>query len=89
MNNDFILIEDWAIVFNSDNDPCLSGKVQNHPRFEKDKFVRTSRIVVRNKKEKYIETYSGNKYKLGKVNEDYEKQYPNVLERIFNIIEEK
>ena len=64
--------------------PCLSGIVENHPRFPPNSSIYTSRIIkVEIKKgEKIITTQSGSQYKLGTVNPDYEKLYPNAKERI-------
>ena len=77
IKNDYILIEYWNIEEYEDTIK-LFGKVQNHPRLENDSEVKTSNVVFINDLDKYIQTETGNKYKLGKpsdkfINEDIYK----------------
>ena len=81
-------LENWSLVFGNP-DPwlapelqhiCLHGKVFNHPNHGNGTWIRTSRII---RKEKgFIVTHSGSKYELGKVNPDYEKEYPGAKDRL-------
>lgn len=87
-----IRIEDWGVV---DLEPhnvytppeCrahgLHGKVFGHPNFPNECAVTSSAIVGRNIKNLTITTASGRIYKLGKPAEEYERLYPNALQRIF------
>jgi len=70
IKEEYIIIEDWYI-YPDYNSIRLSGKVQNHSNFEKDTKVTTSNIVFINDIDKYIQTESCNKYKLGKPNDKF------------------
>lgn len=81
-DDEFVLIENWSkqIYFGEE---VLVGNVINHPRHESGKCVVTSPIVKVDPINKYLQSRTGTKYKLGKVDPDYEKEYPNAEERIF------
>ena len=88
-------LENWAIVMRETNpfkDPGqiklqLTGNVYDHPRFDDGTNVITSSIETINEDDKII-TYSGSEYELGKVCEDYEKQFPNAYERLIKVLKD-
>lgn len=82
---DFIFIEEWSLIYDKHNSVRLHGKVQNHPQFGQNIEVTTSKILSVNKEEQYVETESGRKYKLGKVDEKYEKQFPDAFDRVYSL----
>lgn len=82
-------IEDWAVI-SYNLDPfatpetqrlSLHGRVFEHPRFEDGKWVTTSPIVGKNKKDEIL-THSGSVYALGLVKLDYEIQFPDARSRL-------
>lgn len=85
-------LENWSVVYhvNSPYDApelwgrALHGFVYGHPRIPDGKEVTTSKIVGIS--ERKILTNSGTAYTLGKVDEKYEKLFPNALERLFNAL---
>lgn len=76
--NDIFKLENWGLV----EENKLHGQVYNHPNFENGSWVTTSRIV--GVKNKIVITYSGSHYDLGKVNDEYERLFPNAANRFFN-----
>lgn len=79
-----IRIEDWAIV----DGKRFNGNVYGHPSFPDGKLVWTSTIVGYDEDTNIFTTYSGSKYKLGKVRDDYEQAYPNAQERVMRHLSE-
>ncbi len=88
-------LENWALCYQGDQytapelrKPILSGNVFNHPlattRHPDGKFIVTSTII--GKRGRKVITKSGTEYLLGKVNPDYEKQFPNARQRVFRNI---
>jgi len=63
---------------------CLYGKVYGHYNFSNGDVVITSRIIGWNPIERYVYT-DKTKYTLGKVSEEYEKNYPGTFEKMFNV----
>lgn len=53
---------------------------------DSEHWIKTSRIV--GKRNGLIVTNSGSEYELMDVNEQYERQFPNARERVFNNLEE-
>lgn len=87
-----IQIEDWGVVDLESHNVYtppeyrahgLYGKVFGHPNFPDKCAVTSSAIVGRDIKNLTITTASGRIYKLGKPAEEYERLYPNALQRIF------
>ena len=85
------ILENWAVY--NDLDPykapeCqssyLGGNVYNHPKFDNGYTITTSRILDVDPDTRIATSYSGSKYKLGKISDDYEKNFPNAEKRFFN-----
>lgn len=84
---DTIRIEDWIVIENPfTGQSHLSGNVYGHPTYRDGISVVTSPVTGGNSKEKIITTLSGSRYILGKVNEEYEKTFPNAEERVWKAI---
>jgi len=84
-----IKIDNWAVV---GRDPYLApelqtnhliGTVTNHPAHEDGREVKTSRIVGMEEPDIVI-TVSGSRYVLGEIDPEYEAEYPNARERLFD-----
>ena len=75
-------IEDWAILGHplGITVPKLNGKVYGHTKFVEGESIITSAII--GKRNGRVVTKSGSEYILGKVNLDYEREYPGALERV-------
>jgi hypothetical protein len=83
-----ILIEEWALIDNPlTGQTHLQGKVYSHPTYRDGIVVVTSPIIGGNAKEKIVNTFSGSHYLLGKVNEDYEKMFPDAEARVLKQIQ--
>lgn len=83
MINDIITIEDWNISFYRDptcENPWLNGEVYGHPRFADGTPVQTTNIVAVDKLNSLLITKSGSRYRLGSVDEYYDKLFPNAKE---------
>lgn len=87
-------IENWCLVHMNDNNGYdapetrklyFGGNVFGHPFFEDGHRVITSHIVSFSNGKFY--TFSGTEYELGKVDEGYEKEYPNAYERVLKSLE--
>jgi len=84
-----IRIECWSVVSSYTNPyeapelrkNSLRGQVYGHPMFPDGHMVVTS--IIDMVEDNTIVTYSGNRYKLGEVDPEYEKLFPNARERIF------
>lgn len=86
-------LDNWALV--SIPDPYkppetmkqyLHGEVSGNPKFVNGSSITTSRFVgITRKDGKYYgRTNSGSLYELGHVNPEYEKTYPDALNRLIN-----
>lgn len=83
-------LENWSILrFTADPYQApelwkqhLIGTVYGHPYIADGKIVSTSSIV--GCEGEFIKTKSGSLYDLGKVNPEYEKEYPNARKRLFD-----
>lgn len=64
----------------------LQGNVIEHPDFEDDHHITTSRIV--GKRGDCIVTRSGTIYELGNVDEKYEQLYPDAKRRLLSSLKE-
>lgn len=78
-------LENWALITKTPYSPpemgmYFNGCVYDHPRFPDGYFIQTSSIVAF--KDGKFKTYSGSIYELGNINPDYEKQFPDALNRI-------
>ncbi len=85
-------LENWALV---NRDPYLApelatfslvGGVYGDPTREPGKRIITSMVV--GKVGEYVKTFSGSFYKLGAVDPEYEKLFPNAKQRLFDILPE-
>ena len=90
-------LENWSIVtkYNPYLAPeCmvyrLEGVVYDHPnpRHSNGKEIVTSEIMAATINN-LIVTYSGSIYELGKVNPDYEKQYPDTFNKLINTLKKR
>ncbi len=66
----------------------LCGTVYGHPNHQDGKFITTSRVIAVRKKghrETMVDTRSGSVYVLGTVDPEYEKLFPNALQRVQNM----
>ena len=86
-----IKINRWIIVFPEHISPYtapelitqhLNGDVVGHPKFEDGKNITTSPIV--GSEGIYVKTQSGSLYELIDPHPDYEKQFPDAKNRLFN-----
>lgn len=86
-----ITVENWSLC-PSKVDPYLppefvgtelQGLVFGHPSFQDGNQIRTSPIVGCNSEEGELITRSGTRYKLGQINPNYEKDFPNAREKLF------
>jgi len=76
-----IKLENWALgMLDSSGRLAFCGEVFNHPRFRDGDKITTSIIVGYDGS--YFHTSSGSLYELGKVNDDYENQYPDAFNRV-------
>ena len=86
------ILENWSVCSAGDEytppelmSPRLQGNVYGHPNFNRHydgkHIVTSTPIGQRNSK---VITRSGTEYTLGKVDPEFEKQYPNSRERVFN-----
>lgn len=83
-----IKLENWAVVQFEESysapELCslhFKGFAYGHPKYEDGYPIVTTRIV--SYKDGIFTTYSGSQYELGTVDPDYEKVYPNALDRVF------
>lgn len=85
-------LENWSFVTpNIYRAPELGGQifhgnVYGHPHFPDGSSINTSEIVGR--KGQLFQTYSGSLYELGKVDAEYEKQFPEALNRLMKSVKE-
>lgn len=63
----------------------FGGNVFGHPFFKDGDRIITSHITSYSNGKFY--TFSGTEYELGKVDEKYEKQFPNAYERVLKSLE--
>jgi hypothetical protein len=82
-----IKLEEWSVVrlendyFSPEQNVLrFAGHAYNHPKFDDGHPVITTCIV--GYKNGVFITRSGSQYELGVVDPDYEKVYPNALERV-------
>lgn len=83
-----VRIEDWAFVYRPNNfldlpelrGHRINGRVYGHPRFDDGEYVTTSPVMGIDSDENVV-TYSGTRYQLGVVREEYEYEHPNARER--------
>ena len=73
-------IQNWAMVFRDNGytapeiqSQIITGNVYGNPNFPDGDFIHTSTVVEMNIKQRYVRTYSGSKYSLGKMNPEYAK----------------
>ena len=92
MNKNIITLNNWAVIqFESEYTPPemialhFKGNVFGHPKFKDGSPIITTEIV--SYKNNIFTTYSGSQYKLGEVDPEYEKIFPNALERILKSAE--
>jgi hypothetical protein len=90
-------MENWAVVLRSPENiwapapelgvPCLNGMIYGRSRFANGEPVlpgepsTTSPVVAWDVENEAVVTKSGSRYRLGKVADAYETQYPNAKER--------
>jgi len=93
--NYFPKINDWSIIALDDQNPCLApelrrmaiaGFVTDRQNFKDGDPIITSTIKGRYKD--FIVTKSGSMYSLGDPNKEYEKQFPNALNRLLTSLTE-
>lgn len=77
-------LENWSVVAGAEQCKCFIGNVYGHPNFEDGASGHTSVIEKINSENETVETYSGSVYTLGEVDPEYEAQFPNARERLFN-----
>jgi len=82
-------LEEWALVVKSpysspEMGMSFQGLVYGHPRFKDGHPVTTSPIVSFDG-ESFL-THSGSRYILGEVSSEYEKMFPNALNRVMESI---
>ena len=84
-------LENWSII-QDDSDPykapeirkqLLVGDVYGSAKFKDGKTIQVSRVIASNGIN-IVVTNSGNKYKLGEVDPEYLKAYPNAKQRLIN-----
>jgi hypothetical protein len=87
-------LENWAIAYDTD-DPYLApelrrcylaGEIYGSSKFKDGTNILISNIVDCIEEKEEIITLSGNRYKLGKVKEEYEKAFPNAKERLLKVL---
>lgn len=84
LENEFVLIEEWVPMKNGNGKTIkLAGRVINHSNRYRGEWVVTTKIVKINRKEKYLVTQSGTRYRLGKIHPYYKKDYPKEKRKIF------
>jgi len=64
---------------------CLCGIVDNHPKKTNGTHITTSHIVSIDEDD-IVTTHSGTRYKLLNVNPEYERIYPNTLEKLKKLL---
>lgn len=86
-----IRLENWSVVSfgNGYNAPeqltvHFKGNAYGHPNFKDDEPIVTTRIT--SCKDNIFKSFSGRSYVLGEVDPDFEKLYPNALERVLNSV---
>lgn len=87
-------LEDWAVVTTpispyqapEARSHRLHGKVSNHNLFVDGAEVTTSAIL--GKQGEFVVVKSGKLYSLGTPAEDYERQFPDAKERLFDSLPE-
>ena len=86
-------LENWSITGRDPylapelQEACLYGTVYGHLRLKDGNTVVTSSIVK--SEGEIIITHSGSQYELGKVDPEYEKEFPNARERLFESLRRK
>ena len=88
-------IENWSIIqmIKTEYDApetaklYFAGNVYGHSFFEDGHKIITSRITSFNPEKNSFHPFSGTEYVLGKVDEDYETQYPNAYNRLIRSLE--
>jgi hypothetical protein len=83
-------IENWYLIYTDNNgfiapelkSVSVCGDIFDSEKFSDGEFIRTSTIVKFNSDNFSVMTLSGSEYLLGKVDPQYEKIYPNAIERI-------
>lgn len=79
-----VLIEDWSLVIFSDDPlktPYFQGKFYGHKSIPDGEMAITSRIIVYFPNRNLFKSLNA-LYRLGTVNPEYEKQFPDVYKRI-------
>jgi hypothetical protein len=95
MSKKSIELENWSIVYIDPwkapelQEPLLHGNVYGHPKFMDGEEITTSQVVGFDKSTNIITTYSGHKYKLGKVDSLYEKEFPDAYNRVIKSLGSK
>jgi len=81
-------LENWSIVTDASPYtapelcvPRVRGNVYDNPRFDDGEIIVTSELKAFKGKNTII-TNSGSHYELGKVDEEYEKIFPDALNRL-------
>lgn len=92
LKEDIIILDDWDISIVNFN-PCdhpenrdisIAGRCYGHPEYKDGKYIRPSGIVAFDPDEKVFLTSSGSRYKIGKVNAEYEKKFSGAENRVVN-----
>lgn len=91
-----VRIENWAVVVIGENpwippeaqDRGLHGNVYGHPDFPEGESVTTSRIDSAREvgEEAFVHTASGREYRLGAIDQEWERRYPNARQRFLNFM---
>ncbi len=83
MDKKIYKLENWCLLQDDGRIGLFfGGEVYNHETRKDGQKITTSEITVYDGK--YFHTISGSIYELGIVSEDYEKEFPNAIQRVIN-----
>jgi hypothetical protein len=90
-DGDIIKMENWSVgtispYASPEMGSVLQGNVYNHPRFADGDFIITS--PIKDYKDGLFISKTGHKYSLGKVDDKYEKAFPNAFDRLMKVVAE-
>lgn len=82
-------LEQWSLCYDRPyaapevQCPFFDGIITDHPKIEDGQIVSTSSLVGFDIETEEFVTKSGNHYTLGEPRGDYEEQFPNARERMY------
>lgn len=65
-----MILNNWRLITNENKHTQVVGNVYGNPNFEDGHLITTSRLIVLDLVNKFIETYNS-RYELGTIKEDY------------------